>query len=393
MSEEKEKKLKQREKAFDYVFYIVLFFTVVVAIFYWFNFRGSSFSSKPEDWGVFGDYMGGTLNPLLAFFSFMLLLLNLKLQREQLDNAEEQLKLNREELAETRKIMDSQLITQKSQQFDSLYVLMINQLDAFFMRINGENVPNYINEFNGLKRLQGILKANQNFCRYKNYLLSVLEKVDSSGLSDEQKKIYVELLVSSIPENYLILLYLSLFDVDEIIDQSVVDRLEDFRFFQNITLIGNLNADLRFSLIYLMKFYGGDCFGGNKDFARIRGTWYYKKIIELEKYQSLSDWVLSVIQNYQYFQGVDKRLKIMFSSNGNALVYSENEKIGVIDLISTYFANEFIECHGGNIDMGLKYCMTIFEDHISLELDCFNEEQDIPEYLKEQKSLYGVPRL
>jgi uncharacterized membrane protein len=404
---QKEKALHRREKAFDHVFFMVLGIVAVVVGFYMYHFHDHHISLKPEDWGVFGDFIGGALNPLLAFFSFMLLLLNLKLQREQLDNAQEQLKLNQEELKLTREelkkaadaqinsaqVMNEQLKTQSLQQFDGLYSLMINQLDIFFTRVNARSLSAYVKEPKGLKILQNNLKDDQNFFRYKNYLMIVLDKIDSSNLSDKDKKTYVDLLVSSIPENYLMLLYLAFLNIDEVADITFIGRLRRFKFFQNMTLIGNMNANLRFYLIYLMKFYGEECFGVNKDFDRIRETWYYKEIIQLEKYQSLNDWILSVIQNYQYFQGVDKRLKIVFSTNGNALVYSKSEKLGGINLKSIFLYDDYIWCMGGNIEIGLKLEMTIFEEHISLELDCIDEDQDIPEYLKEQKLLYGVPRI
>lgn len=212
MSEEKEKKLKQREKAFDYVFYIVLFFAVVVAILYWFNFRESSFSSKPEDWGVFGDYMGGTLNPLLAFFSFMLLLLNLKLQREQLDNAEEQLKLNREELAETRKalersaqaqeeskkVIDEQLRTQTFQQSDNLFSVMFKQiLDCQIQVVEECNRRKYYSDGN-LDRLRHEINTKIIFKKYFRLIFQIFSMLeDILGLENTEKlKQYIKVIRS-----------------------------------------------------------------------------------------------------------------------------------------------------------------------------------------------------
>lgn len=141
MSEEKEKKIKQREKALDAMYLMVGFLVIVVVTVYAMNFGSYSLSKDPDEWGVFGDFFGGVLNPIFASFSFALLLLNLHLQRKQLDKTEEQLELNREELAETRKalersaqaqedskrVMDEQLKTQYLQQFDSLFFNLIKQ--------------------------------------------------------------------------------------------------------------------------------------------------------------------------------------------------------------------------------------------------------------------------
>jgi putative phage abortive infection protein len=49
---------------------------------YLYRFRGG-LSARPEDWGVFGDYLGGVLNPILAFASFMVVLVSLYENRIQ----------------------------------------------------------------------------------------------------------------------------------------------------------------------------------------------------------------------------------------------------------------------------------------------------------------------
>jgi len=49
---------------------------------YVYRFRGG-LSPRPEDWGLFGDYLGGVLNPILAFASFMVVLVSLYENRIQ----------------------------------------------------------------------------------------------------------------------------------------------------------------------------------------------------------------------------------------------------------------------------------------------------------------------
>jgi len=49
---------------------------------YVYRFRGG-LSARPEDWGLFGDYLGGVLNPILAFASFMVVLVSLYENRAQ----------------------------------------------------------------------------------------------------------------------------------------------------------------------------------------------------------------------------------------------------------------------------------------------------------------------
>lgn len=209
MDDEKKRKLKDREKVFDNVFYIVLIFVVVVVGFYTFKFFGNPLSDKTEDWGVFGDFIGGTLNPLLAFFSFMLLLLNLKLQREQLDNAEEQLELNRKELELTRielakaaeaqvnsaKVMHEQLKTQDLQQFENLFFALITQLQNRVEHLEDRGVIQATHEIIYSKQLtnnsyKGVVESI--YCVIQN----ILDKFDSEERNLELQNKYINILKS-----------------------------------------------------------------------------------------------------------------------------------------------------------------------------------------------------
>jgi len=49
---------------------------------YLYEFHGA-LSARPEDWGVFGDYLGGVLSPILAFASFVVVLVSLYENRIQ----------------------------------------------------------------------------------------------------------------------------------------------------------------------------------------------------------------------------------------------------------------------------------------------------------------------
>ena len=55
-----------------------------VFIFYLFNFQGS-LTLEHERWGTFGDFMGGTLSPILSFLALAALLLTIVLQNRELE--------------------------------------------------------------------------------------------------------------------------------------------------------------------------------------------------------------------------------------------------------------------------------------------------------------------
>ena len=62
---------------------------LVVASAYILRFVSSSgihFSTEPSHWGVFGDYIGGILNPTLAYMAFYWLTQSIVLQKEELSD-------------------------------------------------------------------------------------------------------------------------------------------------------------------------------------------------------------------------------------------------------------------------------------------------------------------
>src|SRR5688572_6068176 len=61
---------------------IALVIACVVFLAYVLNFRHEKISGDPSDWGVFGDYIGGALNPSFAFFSLFALLITIIHQRQ-----------------------------------------------------------------------------------------------------------------------------------------------------------------------------------------------------------------------------------------------------------------------------------------------------------------------
>ena len=79
----------------------VLVLVVVYAAYAW-NFGQLGVSQSQEDWGQFGDFVGGIANPILSFFALITLVLTVGLQSKLLGLANEQLRVSRQELADTR---------------------------------------------------------------------------------------------------------------------------------------------------------------------------------------------------------------------------------------------------------------------------------------------------
>lgn len=80
-------------------FRAVAVFVLCTLLFYGINFYGKSISTQIDDWGVFGDYLGGVLNPAMGLATIYLVLVNARLQRQELANSIAEMKNSNHTLA------------------------------------------------------------------------------------------------------------------------------------------------------------------------------------------------------------------------------------------------------------------------------------------------------
>jgi hypothetical protein len=69
--------------------------TAIVLAAYFLHFRQWPMKASPktEDWGLFGDYLGGTLGTFFAFAAFLSVVLTMTLQWRQLRHSEPPLEI------------------------------------------------------------------------------------------------------------------------------------------------------------------------------------------------------------------------------------------------------------------------------------------------------------
>lgn len=88
----------------------------------------NNLSTDKGDWGTFGDYLGGTLNPIFGFFGFLALLATLSLQRKQLDEQRQAIKQQEEDMEAQRKSLAISSKTQIKQQFEGTFFKLLEML-------------------------------------------------------------------------------------------------------------------------------------------------------------------------------------------------------------------------------------------------------------------------
>lgn len=71
---------------------IAVVFAIAVILAYWYEFKSHPVVADPAPWGQFGDFFGGTLNPVFGFLSVMALLAALVIQGKELKDSSQELK-------------------------------------------------------------------------------------------------------------------------------------------------------------------------------------------------------------------------------------------------------------------------------------------------------------
>lgn len=85
---------------------------LLISYFSWFIYNSIPLSIDSGDWGTLGDFIGGILNPVIAFSAFYWLTKSVRIQKE--------------ELGETRATLDDTLAAQSAQIKISAYTALIS---------------------------------------------------------------------------------------------------------------------------------------------------------------------------------------------------------------------------------------------------------------------------
>lgn len=114
------------------IFISAIVVMAVVFILYFSNFTGK-FTSQPEYWGTFGDFVGGTLNPILSFFALMALLITIILQNRELE-------VTREEMTQSRLTAQEQVLHFKNESKKNDIYRTVQVLENRLERLYKESV-------------------------------------------------------------------------------------------------------------------------------------------------------------------------------------------------------------------------------------------------------------
>lgn len=196
---------------------------LLLGLFFW-EFHGD-LSHKLEEWGQFGDYLGGILNPLFSLTALFALLHTIKLQTKELHESTEQLKASAEAFKIQNDVMMRQQFENKFFQMLGLFNNTIETLETNAINnetIKGRNCFIRLGSFMMDKLNDAIPNEKshlsneyRDFYKYQAYLLDryyssinvVICFVDESNLSEADKQFYCNMVRSQFSGHELAFLF------------------------------------------------------------------------------------------------------------------------------------------------------------------------------------------
>ncbi|WP_374419516.1 putative phage abortive infection protein [Chromobacterium sp.] len=317
---------------------LIFAFMVLVLAFYFASFH-EGLSKENGDWGTFGDFFGGTLNPILTFISIVILVKTIRLQIEEQDrsaefqksseeNFQKQLTLQQEEYSRSVRAQEAaeqslqlQIKTQKEQQiektFFSLLELHNQTLHAVFpadealspiksLRANLEKKTSTPSQY----VVKLVRDKNDIFGHYFRLLYQLLKFIAincSDGAVSEQFKISeIEMApVTTKEKSYanIVRSFLS-YDVTQILALNCLCFDESDSFLKYMRLVE------RYEFLEHMPFYDGVV----PDVILFRMSYYYDK-----KAFGCSHFLSSVVQSHRYLNSLaDEKSFFEYQKNKRA---------------------------------------------------------------------------
>jgi hypothetical protein len=282
MASKKKNSTKLNKLNYLLYFAILLLFSTLCVYFY--NFK-NGLSTESSNWGTFGDFMGGTLNPIFALFSLFAIIYTIKIQTQELEFSREELEATRSELKESRIAQQEQSESLKLQneatklqifentffQLNSLWDKTKSNIEVIttgssglLLNINGNQIQNFsrnekvkeMGTFMGSKGIKKFLlflnhldkfdykKFND---KYENYtgayfgqIYQILKFIEDSNIENKQR--YVNIFRAQFTKDELEFLFYHCLGI--IGKRKFKKLVEDYELFEHMILNENVENQL-----------------------------------------------------------------------------------------------------------------------------------------------------
>lgn len=246
-------------------------FFCIVSVFgyYGYIFQNFKIDASTEHFGQFGDFIGGTLNPILAFLSFMALLYTIRIQTDELKLSREELEATREELKGSRIAQQEQSESLKLQNkatklqiFENIFFQLLNLFIENKKEIvygtdtySNRAIKRFMSSFNSTtynSNYESFYTKNESFFgTYFGQAYQVLNIINENDIESKQR--YVNIFRAQFTKDELeFLFYHCLGNIGK---RKFKKLVEDYEFFEHIILNENMNKQL---LDYDIKAFGNN---------------------------------------------------------------------------------------------------------------------------------------
>jgi len=250
-----------------------------------------SLFSKDASFGIWGDFFGGVLNPILTFLTFMGLLITIILQQT--------------ELKQSRKEFQGQKEALENQEFDNKFFQMLNLLNTIISNLQiknhkGRKVFSYligelVRTVKHPKEISYTLEKsytleifNSKFERFNNeydesfkyYFLNlyqVLNYIDKYSTEEYTLKEYSNIVRAQLSKNELILLFFNAIGIEKFSGSNYKKIIEKYALFEHLTYNDLINygqnrnenclSQISELVDIILPTYHKSAFGNNKKFV------------------------------------------------------------------------------------------------------------------------------
>lgn len=241
-------------------------------------FKNLSITNDSATWGTFGDYLGGTLNPIISFLALIGLLYTIHQQAQEMQATREELKQAAEQQRQQVEQQSRQSEIFNLQQFESTFFSLLEQHNKAVEKIKAESIFEELHDIYNTKLYQitmskpseelsnihaiKSIKQHYELKSYFNLLFQILKfisislsknsksnnsedskitikdfasdnKISKKKLSQEyitpQERMYSDILRSFIPNHILKLLALNCLTIDKFSQDNQLETLYNFQ--------------------------------------------------------------------------------------------------------------------------------------------------------------------
>lgn len=306
------------------------------------NFGNKPLSNEISTWGTFGDFIGGTLNPILAFLSLIALLYTIKIQSKELALSTKELHEAQKATRDSATALEEQSKSIKLQNFENTFFSMLDLHNKIVDNIKvkkgltlNNRFPTVFNGSHDMESIQGRDAIKDIYTKTDNYMKSnihqmmrfnksydtaheayqsyighyfgniyqILKFISKSNEIEDKRK-YSDLFRAQFSSEELKLLFYHC--SGEIGSKKFKNYIEEFEFFEHLPIEKN---NRNYELILLRDFYDLKAFGKNtkkiEDFKIEKNKSFFNHLeTKHETVESLKEIAIACFKRKMYKESI-----------------------------------------------------------------------------------------